>query len=214
MIRTWAADITSLFQEACYRQYYSGAPQFRKEKADKLKHMQKKAQSIGVWSLYEKMKHYYALSGNESYNFSHSGKYVLCSVCTGADCFDGEVRVGCDVEKMNGCRLKVAKHFFCESEYRCIAETEEKGGKQEEAFYRYWVLKESFMKAVRKGMALAPDSFEVRLGNPSKLIRQPEAYQESFFYMESELGDGTYRVAVCSTDKEIDAEVRVIQLEI
>lgn len=211
MIRTWAADITPLLEAECYRKYYREAPEWRREKADRIKPAQNKAQSIGVWSLYANMKRFYALNGKEPYNFSHSGNYVLCSVYIGPKNEPGEIRVGCDVEQMQECRMKLAKRFFCESEYRCLIDTEE-GVKRQEVFYRYWVLKESFMKAAGKGMALALDSFEIGLGNPSVLIRQPEEFPETFYYMESELGKGAYRVAVCSTDMKIDAAVREIQL--
>lgn len=212
MIRTWAADITPLFQEECYRRYYLDAPVWRREKADSLKHMQKKAQSIGVWSLYAKMKQFYKLNGDETYNFSHSGDYVLCSVSTDTGKGTGKIKVGCDVERVRECRMNLAKRFFCESEYRCLLETEEENGKRKEVFYRYWVLKESFMKATGKGMAMSLDSFEICLGKPSILIRQPEEYRETFYYMESDLGRGTYRIAVCSTDMEIDAAVKEIKL--
>lgn len=210
MIHTWAADITPLFQEECYRKYYLEAPKFRREKADRLKHRQGKAQSIGVWALYARMAEYFGLNGREAYNFSHSGEYVLCSVCTVKEYSALQTLVGCDVEKVQRCRMALAKRFFCESEYRCIEEEERE--KQRETFTRYWVLKESFIKATGKGMAMPLDAFEIRLGNPAELIRQPEEIREIFYYMESELGDGTYRVAVCSTDREIDADVRLIQL--
>ena len=210
MIHTWAADITPLFQEECYRKYYLEAPGFRQEKADRLKHRQGKAQSIGVWALYAKMKEYFRLDGQEAYNFSHSGEYVLCSVCTARETSALQPLVGCDVEKVQKCRMALAKRYFCESEYRCIEE--EEGEKQREIFTRYWVLKESFIKATGRGLTMPLNAFEIRLGNTAELIRQPEEFREIFYYMESELGGGTYRVAVCSTDRQIDADVRLIQL--
>lgn len=210
MIYTWAADITPLLEEECYRHYYLEAPIERRKKADRLKRIQNKAQSIGVWTVYERMKAFYQLDGSEAYNFSHSGNYVLCSVYSGHGESAAEVRVGCDVEKVQDCRLKMAEHFFCESEYQCIAEKE--GVEQKTAFYRYWVLKESFLKATQKGMALGLDTFEIRLGNPSVLLKQPKEFSEQFYYMEAELGAGAYRAAVCSTEKDMDTEIKVIQL--
>lgn len=212
MIYTWAADITPLLQEECYRKYYLEAPDIRREKADRMKHGQGKAQSIGVWALYARMTEYFGLNGQEVYNFSHSGDYVLCSVSTMDAHSALQPLVGCDVEKVQRSQMALAKRFFCESEYRRIEE--EEGEKQRETFTRYWVLKESFIKATRRGMAMPLDAFEIRLGDPAELIRQPEEFRETFYYMESELGDGTYRVAVCSTDREIEADVRLIQLRV
>ena len=61
MIRTWAADIRPLLDETCYRTYYERVPKFRQEKADALKLAQGRAQSIGVWALYEEMKKEYGI---------------------------------------------------------------------------------------------------------------------------------------------------------
>ena len=86
-----------------------------------------------------------------------------------------------------------------------MAEKTEEG--RTELFYRYWVLKESFMKATGKGMALPVDAFCIRMGQPPVLIRQPGEFPENYHYMEYEVKGLPYRMAVCSTDKEIDAEL-------
>ncbi len=211
MVKTWAADITPLLEEACYRQCYLEAPAFRQEKADRIKSMKGKAQSIGVWTLYNHMRQFYQLEEDmREYNFSHSGDYVLCAVCTEHENAGEKIRVGCDVEQIRSFRIDMAKRFFCKSEYQNIMEVQE--AMQQEVFCRYWVLKESFMKATGKGMAMALNSFEIQLGTPSVLLRQPEEFSETFYYMESKLGNGAYRMAVCSTDEEIDVEVKEVQL--
>lgn len=211
MVKTWAANITPLLEEACYREYYLEAPVFRQQKADRIKSMRGKAQSIGVWALYDRMRQFYKLGERiQGYNFSHSGDYVLCAVCTEQENADAKVCVGCDVEQIRSFRLDMAKRFFCKSEYQSIMEEQE--AMRQKVFCRYWVLKESFMKATGKGMAMALNSFEIQLGSPSVLLRQPKEFPETFYYMESELGDGAYRIAVCSTDEEIDTEVKEVQL--
>ena len=43
------------------------------------------------------------------FNLSHSGKYVMCVV--------SDVEVGCDIEKIQKVRWKLAKRFFSEGEY-------------------------------------------------------------------------------------------------
>lgn len=210
MIQTWAAGITPLLEKECYQNYYTKAPLFRREKADRLQKQPARAQSIGVWALYEEMKAFYGLTGEEAYNFSHSGNYVLCSVCTEYRKSGLEIKVGCDVEQVGKVRLDLAARFFCRSEYQDIAKEEKE--KRTELFYRYWVLKESFMKATGKGMRLGLDSFEICMADPPVLIRQPKNYQETYYYMESELEEGAYRVSVCSTDAEICPEIQVIRL--
>ena len=99
-----------------------------------------------------------------------------------------------------------------ESEYETILSGENER-EQTERFYRYWVLKESFMKATREGMALPLDSFCIKLGNkpgdPPVLIRQPEKYPLSYYYREYFVEGIPCRMAVCSTDREIDSEIHM-----
>ena len=92
MVSVWAADITPLLIEETYQAYYDKVPEWRKDKADKLKNVDDKARSVGAWILWEKMKKVLRLPESAVFNLSHSGKYVLCA------CSDrGDVQTGCDV---------------------------------------------------------------------------------------------------------------------
>lgn len=227
MIRTWVASIAPLYEESCYNLCYGQAPVFRRKKADRMKGKQARAQSIGVWTLYERMRKEYGIPEDAAYNFSHSGDYVLCSVHIGQNV--REPKTGCDIEQMGRADLKIARRFFCPGEYECIAG--EKDGRLRDAlFYRYWVLKESFLKATREGLALGMDTFEITLGNPPVLARQPQNFPERYFYREAGLEEGKliqnqaegedpvsekcerkdrYRIAVCSTDASIEPIIQV-----
>ena len=77
-------------------------PEWRKDKADKLKNVDDKARSVGAWILWEKMKKALRLPESAVFNLSHSGKYVLCA------CSDREdVQTGCDVEMKGKLRMPV-----------------------------------------------------------------------------------------------------------
>ena len=157
MIRTWLADIRALYDEECYQKYFAALPAFRQEKARKLLFQKDRAQSAGAWLLLEEIRKRYKISDRAVYNLSHSGDYVLCSIDT--DAREG-VQLGCDIEKVQKARMELAKRFFCRSEYEDIFRCDSKEARAEK-FCRYWVLKESFMKATRKGMALKMSSFEI-----------------------------------------------------
>lgn len=227
MIRTWVASIAPLYEESCYNLCYGQAPVFRRKKADRMKGKQARAQSIGVWTLYERMRKEYGIPEDAAYNFSHSGDYVLCSVHIGQNV--REPKTGCDIEQMGRADLKIARRFFCPGEYECIA-GEKDGRLRDVLFYRYWVLKESFLKATREGLALGMDTFEITLGNPPVLARQPQNFPERYFYREAGLEEGKliqnqaegedpvsekcerkdrYRIAVCSTDASIEPIIQV-----
>ena len=49
MVSVWAADITPLLIEETYQAYYDKVPEWRKDKADKLKNVDDKARSVGAW---------------------------------------------------------------------------------------------------------------------------------------------------------------------
>ena len=82
------------------------------------------------------------------FSLSHSGDYAVCAIAEG-----NEGEIGIDIEKHKKDQKGIAEHFFCEGEKQRI--------KTDEDFYRYWTLKESFIKAIGKGLAIALDSFEV-----------------------------------------------------
>ena len=202
MVRAWIADVTPLYEEACYKKYYRLLPDFRRVKADALRLKDRKAQSVGVWSLWQKIRAEYGFPEDTAHNFSHSGTYVMCA----AELDGRRERVGCDLERIGKLRENVAGRFFCREEYESILREETEENKTE-LFFRYWVLKESFMKATGRGMALSADAFCIRLGEPPVLVRQPEEFQERYYYMEYKVKGLPYKMAVCSTDKDIDARL-------
>lgn len=207
MVRVWIADITPLLEESVYQEYYRKLPAWRKEKADRYRRARGRAESAGVWSLWSRVKERYALAEETAFNLSHSGKYVLCAFSDRTG-----VKVGCDIEEIKELREPVARRFFCRSEYEHIMEQEEAGRVQ--MFYRYWVLKESFMKATRKGMALDMRTFEIGWNEEQEpmLVQKPEEYPEKYIYREYAKTGVNARIAVCTTDKEIDKNLYEMRL--
>ena len=135
---------------------YEKVPAFRQEKADRLKHREDQAQSVGAWYLWMKIqeRHKIPQDAGQSFNLSHSGKYVLCSAGVSGE------RVGCDIECMRKYHERLAEKYFCSSEYERIRNADE--AEQTEMFYRYWVLKESFLKATRKGLVMGLNTSEIQ----------------------------------------------------
>ena len=76
-------------------------------------------------------------------------------------------------------------------------------------FFRYWVLKESCMKAVGRGLSLSPQRIAVRLAP------QPEAECDAlpspFSLWEGELPG--YRLAVCRLGEDAAVRLRVVPVE-
>lgn len=206
MVSVWLADIAPLLIEETYQKYYEQLPGWRQEKADRLKKKNGRAQSAGVWSLWSRVKEMYGLSEDTVYNLSHSGRYVLCAFSDRP-----QAKVGCDLEEVRGFKEAVARRFFCPGEYEHIMG--EEAADRVQLFYRYWVLKESFMKATRRGMAMELNSFEIGWeAHVPVLVRKPEEYMEEYIYREYAGEDINMKIAVCTTDRDIDRKLHVLTL--
>lgn len=205
MVLTWIGDVRPLLEESCYRKYWKQVPDFRQEKALRCRLPMGRALSVGVWILWQRAKETYRLFGETVFNLSHSGCYALCSAEIPTDGrFRKQIQVGCDVERISDYRKKIARRFFCPEEYSRIQEQQNPADRRE-LFFRYWVLKESFIKATRRGMAMDLNSFSftVKENAYPVLERCPAPYRkEDYFFREFALE--SYRAAVCSTDPEIE----------
>ncbi len=199
MVHTWIVDVTPLQDDMIYSKCYNRLPDWRREKADRIRHLDGKMQSVGAWILYQQMLKYYDLSEKLPYNLSHSGRYALCSVADQAD-----AQVGCDVEMIKDNKRRLAERYFCPGEVTWI-QSQKTEAEQTERFYRYWVLKESFIKAIRLGMKQDLREFEIALDDRgARLVRQPEAFPKKYYYQEYQTVAGDARIAVCSTEKKFD----------
>lgn len=206
MVYTWAADTRPLMEEETYRKYFEQAPKWRQEKAERIRFWEDRALSIGAWILYEKARKEAGFSERNVFNLSHSGHYVLCSIAE-----DEKTRTGCDLEMTGVYKEKLAKRFFCASEWEYIEKQKDEEAKRE-AFFRLWVLKESFMKATRLGMKLPLDAFEFGLWDAAraKLIRQPASIRGVFYFQEYDIKEKRFHAAVCSDSPDIEERLRWI----
>ena len=147
----------------------------RQEKIDFYRFEKDKKLSAGAYLLLKKLlseenittpffktgkygKAYISNHENIHFNLSHSGKMVLCAI--------SDMEVGVDVEYIDlTIDLNIAKHYFYNSEYENIMKSENKP----DEFFKYWVLKESYMKYTGLGMNLKLDSFEIIIGDEIRL---------------------------------------------
>lgn len=203
-----------LLDERCFFYFYGKVSNYRKQKIDRLKMPEDKRLSLlaGLLLEYalndvgEKSKEVlegengkpYLKDGDIYFSISHSGNVAACVV--------SKYPVGCDVEKVRKVDLKIAKRFFCEQEVDELYSLKNDSDRID-AFFRLWTLKESYVKAVGKGLAIPLNSFSVSLGNPPKIAGE----KEEFFFSEITCFDG-YKCAVCATTNE-KVEQKVITLE-
>lgn len=121
-------------------------------------------------------------------NLSHCGQLAVCAVA--------EAPIGVDIEQLRGdIRIAAfARRYFSPAEQDYLfsfADAE----RQQRAFFRIWVLKESFLKATGHGLALPLDSFSCEIGETVQLRQQVDTVDYDFW--ESSFAD--YFLAVCTT---------------
>ena len=192
-VLTYWAEIEPLLNPENYQKIYDTLPLWRREKADRIRFSRDRALSVGAWRLYTLALEQAEAAEEAPFNLSHSGDYVLVSIAPEKE------QVGCDIEVMKDAKDSLAKRFFRQQEYEWMMAQEEKDRK--EAFYRLWVLKESFMRATRYGMKLGLDSFELEIpeeGEPALCV-QPDFVKGRYFFREYTVPRKDARIAVCST---------------
>lgn len=96
----------------------------------------------------------YIKNYNMDFNVSHSKEMVACAI--------SDKTVGIDIEYIDkDIDLNIAKHYFYNSEYTNILKSNNKA----KEFFKYWVLKESFMKYTSLGFNLNLDEFNININN-------------------------------------------------
>ena len=212
--RFFIADVTPLLNEETYIIAYKNVSLKRQEKADKYKFKKDKALCIGAGLLLdyallnvgikkknlnisygENGKPYLTDYTDVFFNISHSGNFAVCAV--------SQKEIGCDIEKTDEINLKTAERYFQKSEYDAImSENDETANR--EMFFRYWTLKESFIKLIGKGLALPLDAFQIKLDGENISLNIPDADISKFntpieniFFKEFNCVNN-YKCSVCS----------------
>ena len=187
MIRLAYCDVENLDLKKAYNLVSKN----RQEKIDYFRFEKDKKLSAGAYLLLMKLlseeninepifktekygKAYISNHENIYFNLSHSSKIVLCAI--------SDMEVGADVEYINPeIDLNIAKHYFYNSEYENIMNAENKS----DEFFKYWVLKESYMKYTGLGMNLKLDSFEIIINDEIKLKNDKDNLKFNLFNIKN-----------------------------
>lgn len=219
MTKVYLADTDRLEDPVVFQKLYRTVPMHRQEKIDAIRFAKGKRLSLGAWLLLmhalreegvteENIRLSYGPSGkpylkdfpNLFFSLSHSGNRVMCAV--------SHEEVGCDVEPVTAGKLPLAERFFCPEESAVITSAPE--AERDEVFFRFWTLKESFIKNVGRGLSLPLCEFSIHLRENGGVVAQNALPGQSFYFREFDLQDG-YRYACCARQPEI-SDLKHIQL--
>ena len=206
-IEIYTADVRELDDPELFRCLYSRVSSDRKAKTDRMVFNKDKKLSLGAGALLEYVLASHGVTdltfttehnkkprlANENgikFNISHSGTKVICAV--------SDHDIGCDVEQITDIDMEIAKRFFFAEEYQALMECADRV-ERNDLFFRYWTLKESFMKATGLGFRLELDDFCILLDKNDISVRHT-VDSRKYSFREFFMND-VYRYAVCSADK-------------
>ena len=206
--RVYAMDVDALDDEHLAQAAHACLSAVRRARADRFASSRDRNLSLGAGLLldfalrslglrekdmrYGEGKHHKPYFLNEPeihFNLSHSGNMALCAL--------SDAEVGCDIELVADIQeLGVASGYLSACEYDDILARPSEA-ERAALFFRYWSLKESYMKFTGLGMSLPPDSLAVRMdAEQTAVVRNGIA--ESVCFTEYRTIPG-YACAVCST---------------
>lgn len=203
-LKLYTINTDEFSDEAYYKACYSSLSACRREKTDSYRFPADRKLSVGAGILLDRGLREYGLKESEVefaygengkpylpdypqiyFNLAHSGTMALAAFA--------DTEVGCDIEEIRTASLKLAKRFFCLSEYAYIDSFA--GREQDYAFYRIWTLKESFLKVTGMGMRLPLDAFEFAFTKDGTVTIRQEYNKEKYKFLEYDFG--VYHAAIC-----------------
>lgn len=149
----------------------------------------------------DKGKPYIENLKNVHYNISHSGHYVVCAVAP--------YEIGIDVERVRKVNLRIAERFFSEPEINDLMSCNEED--RMHYFITLWTIKESYLKAIGRGLTQHLNSFTIIKNGASYLLtgnRESEDYGIETHELSTE-----YLMAVCAPLPYSPSEIKHISMK-
>jgi 4'-phosphopantetheinyl transferase len=138
---------------------------------------------------------------NLHFNISHSGHYVVCAVAT--------TELGIDVERVRKVNLRVAERFFSEKEITDLMSLSEDN--RMHYFITLWTIKESYLKAIGRGLTQHLNSFTIIKSDDSYLLTGNEEAQG--YGIETHQLSNDYLMAVCAPLPYTPSEIKHVTLD-
>ena len=132
---------------------------------------------------------------NLDFNISHSGDYVAMAI---ADC-----PIGIDIERTKPFDIKIIADYFTEQELKYLNSRRKN---QLRRFYELWVLKESFIKAVGRGLSFPLKKINFKYNKGKTIILKPKSTKGKWFFKIYEI-DKNYKMAICSSKNRFPKKI-------
>ena len=140
------------------------------------------------------------------FNISHAGEWIVCAI----DCMP----VGVDVEQIQEIDMdieEIAQKTFSEMEYQALLDIPIP--KRKASFFELWTLKESYIKAVGKGLSIDLDPFSLQIQQDGRIIFRTKDRAAKWCFKQYEIDKG-YKLALCRGRNEFPEKVHIWDSEI
>ncbi|MGB8951568.1 MAG: 4'-phosphopantetheinyl transferase superfamily protein [Candidatus Aminicenantales bacterium] len=127
------------------------------------------------------------------FSLSHSGDWVVCAV--------DRQPVGVDIEEIRSVDEPLLRSCLSEEEHRALLKTSP--SKRLSHFYTLWTLKESYLKAVGKGLWMPLDSFSILYPRKGRIALFSGGKSCPHVYFKTYTVDSRYAMAVCTFHRRI-----------
>ncbi|OPZ94641.1 MAG: 4'-phosphopantetheinyl transferase sfp [Firmicutes bacterium ADurb.Bin419] len=132
---------------------------------------------------------------NFHFNLSHSGDWIVCAV--------DSATIGIDIEKIHDVDLNLSARFFSKEEHLYLLSLDDI--KRREAFFDFWTLKESYIKADGRGLSLPLNSFSFKLEGNSIFFTTANELKDCYFKQYNI--DKAYKMSVCSMNSDFPEDL-------
>lgn len=209
MIYTYYTDVRCLANAVLFQEKMKLLSPYRQQKIALLKHQRDKNRSLAagllldhalaVYGIQERSEEYEIGEWGKPtlkyhpqicFSLSHSGDYAICTI--------GDKPLGNDIERVREGRLKVADRFFAGEERNWIYDTED-AAEQTFRMFRLWTMKESFIKAIGRGMSLSLQDFAVHMEESGR-ARVRHSFDAKYYHLREYREIDGYCTAVCCQD--------------
>ncbi len=146
------------------------------------------------------------LPASRAFNLSHSAGLVVCAIA-------GQGEIGADVEDIRRPApwRRLATRFFSQAETDGLERLPER--QRTERFMQIWTLKESYIKAIGKGLSAPLDRFAIEIppDGPTRVSFADPQDTSQWRFAQATLND-QYHVAVAAADAPDDWTVRLSEV--
>lgn len=134
---------------------------------------------------------------NFHFNVSHSGEWIACAV--------DKKQIGVDIEKIAPIdSISISESFFSNEEYNALLI--KNGNERLTYFYELWTMKESYIKAVGKGLAI-PLHTVVLKKNRQNYMEIEDLNSKIQYYCKQYYVDDLHKLFVCSESNDFPEKI-------